>query len=297
MYPHPSRENGARLLRLATYASSTTALALVIAKLVAWLITGSVSLLASLIDSCMDAFASLTTLFAIRLALRPADTEHRFGHGKAESLAALGQSAFILASGLFLIYQAADRLIYPKPIQDTAIGISVMGFAIVITLALLTLQRHVIRQTGSTAIKADALHYKTDLLTNASVAVALAVYWLSGLDRIDPLFALAIAAYILYSAWQIAAEAVQMLMDRELPELDRRRIAALAQQHPKVRGVHDLRTRQSGRSVFIQLHLELNGDLSLEEAHAIADEVHDTIVADFINAEVLIHQDPVGAVD
>jgi ferrous-iron efflux pump FieF len=297
MPPLQSRDEAARLLRLATYASTTTALVLMGAKFVTWLITGSVSLLASLIDSTMDLFASLITLFAVRYAIRPADAEHRFGHGKAESLAGLGQATFIFVSGLFLIYKAVSRLLHPEPLEDTVMGIAVMIFAMVSTLALLAIQHYVIRRTGSTAIRADALHYKTDLLTNGGVVIALTLYAGLGLDRADPLIALIIAAYILYSAWQIADEAVGLLMDRELPESERSRIALLATQHPQVRGVHDLRTRQSGCSIFIQLHLELNGRLSLQEAHRIADEVRDRIEATYRNAEVIIHQDPVEVAD
>ncbi len=284
----------ARLLRLATYASSATALVLVVAKLASWLATDSVSLLASLIDSCMDALASLILLFAVRYALRPADEDHRFGHGKAESLAGLGQAIFVLMSGCFLIYRALDRLVHPTPLENTTIGVAVMVFAIVATLALLALQSYVIQRTGSTAIKADALHYKTDLLTNVGVLVALGANALLGAQRADPFVALTIGAYILYSAWDIGQEAVQLLMDRELPEGERRRIAALAQQHAEVRGVHDLRTRRSGRSIFIQLHLEMDGRLSLRQAHAVADEVRDNIEAVYQNAEVIIHQDPVS---
>jgi ferrous-iron efflux pump FieF len=293
MKQDPTAQRHARLLRLATYASTSTALILVVAKLVSWSITGSVSLLASLVDSLMDAFASLVTLLAVRLALRPADHEHRFGHGKAESLAGLGQSGFILGSGLFLLYQSLDRLIHPQPLQDTAVGVGVMLFAIFATALLLAFQRHVVAETGSTAIKADALHYRADLLTNASVVAALGVYAAFGWQRADPLFALAIAAYILFSAWQIATEAVHALMDRELPDADRGRILSLAAQHPRISGVHDLRTRQSGRAIFIQLHLELDGRLSLTEAHAISDEVRDSIEAVYPAAEVTIHQDPV----
>jgi ferrous-iron efflux pump FieF len=284
----------ARLLRLATYASSATALTLVLAKLGSWLLTGSVSLLASLIDSAMDALASLMLLFAVRYALVPPDAEHRFGHGKAESLAGLGQALFVFVSGCFLLYRAADRLVHPQPLENTGIGILVMAVAIVGTLVLLAFQRHVISRTGSAAIKGDALHYKTDLLTNLGVLIALGMHALIGSERADPIIALAIGTYILYSAWEIGREAVELLMDRELPESDRLRITALAQRHAEVRGVHDLRTRRSGRSIFIQLHLEMDGRLSLQHAHAVADVVRDSIEAVYENAEVIIHQDPVS---
>ncbi len=219
-----------RLLRLATHASVATAGILITGKLVAWLMTGSVSLLASLIDSMMDAAASLINLFAVRYALMPADREHRFGHGKAESLAGLAQTTFIAGSALFLILQAFDRLLHPRPLADVAVGVGIMVFAIIATLALLLVQRHVVKVTGSTAIKADALHYKTDLLTNASIIAALLLTGY-GWPGSDALFALGIALYILYSAWHIGNEAFQLLMDRELPDEQRLRIRSAALAH------------------------------------------------------------------
>ena len=266
---------------------------LIIAKLAAWLATGSVSVLASLVDSLMDALASLVNLFAVRFSLQPADAEHRYGHGKAESLAGLGQSTFIAGSAVFLVLQSIDRLIHPKPLTELAVGMAVMLFAIFLTLILVIFQRYVVRKTGSTAIKADSLHYLTDLVTNASILVALVLGAL-GWPGLDPWFALGIAAYILYSAWQIGREAIELLLDRELPDDVRERIVALAHAPPLVRGVHDLRTRQSGHTYFVQLHLELDDDLPLREAHAVADEVERSIRETFAGAEVIVHQDPVA---
>jgi ferrous-iron efflux pump FieF len=280
-----------RLLRLATRASVATATLLITAKLVAWVMTGSVSVLASLIDSMMDVAASLINLFAVRYALMPADSEHRFGHGKAESLAGLAQTTFIAGSAVFLILQAVDRLLHPRPLEDVGIGVGVMVFAILATLALLILQRHVIRVTGSTAIRADALHYTTDVLTNASIIIALLLSGY-GWQGIDALFALGIAAYILYSAWRIGHEAFQLLMDRELPDDQRERIRRIVLANDRVRGVHDLRTRRSGPDIFIQMHLELDDELSLFVAHEIADEVEASIREIHPQADVLIHKDP-----
>jgi len=285
-----------RLLRLATHASVATAGILITGKLVAWLMTGSVSLLASLIDSMMDAAASLINLFAVRYALMPADREHRFGHGKAESLAGLAQTTFIAGSALFLMLQAFDRLLHPRPLADVAVGVGIMVFAILATLALLLVQRHVVKVTGSTAIKADALHYTTDLLTNASIIAALLLTGY-GWPGSDALFALGIALYILYSAWHIGNEAFQLLMDRELPDEQRLRIRSAALAHARVRGVHDLRTRRSGHDIFIQLHLELDDDLSLFDAHEIADEVEANIRAMLPEADILIHKDPSSLVE
>lgn len=281
----------ARLLKLATYSSVATALVLILAKLGAWLTTGSVSVMASLIDSLMDAGASLINLFAVHYALMPADDEHRFGHGKAESLAGLGQATFIAGSALFLILQAVDRLRYPRPLEDMGVGILVMAFAVVATLVLLAIQRYVIRRTDSTAIRADSLHYASDLLTNLSIILAL-VLAQAGWEGLDPIFAIGIALYISYSAWGIGREAVHQLMDRELGAAVQDRVRALVTDHPQVRGVHGLRTRQSGRSEVIQLHVELDGDLPLSEAHAVTDELEGRLLEAFPNADIIIHQEP-----
>ncbi len=288
-------EQRERLLRLATRASVATALLLIVGKTVAWLMTGSVSVLASLVDSVMDALASLVNLVAVRVSLAPPDAEHRFGHGKAEALAGLGQATFIAGSALFLCLQAVDRLLRPQPLTDIGVGAAVIVFAIVATALLLAIQRHVIRRTGSTAIRADALHYLTDLATNASILLALGLGHF-GYDGLDPLFALGIAVYILKSAWEIGAEAVSLLMDHELPAETKQRIVELAREQHGVLGVHDLRTRQSGHTIFVQLHLELADSLPLAVAHAIGDAVESAIENEFPGAEILIHQDPVSAV-
>ncbi|HXH02721.1 MAG TPA: cation diffusion facilitator family transporter [Candidatus Competibacteraceae bacterium] len=284
----------ARLLHLATAASVATAVLLMLAKLVAWLLTDSIAVLASLVDSLMDAAASLINLLAVRYSLTPADAEHRFGHGKAEALAGLGQATFIAGSALFLLLQAGERLLHPQPLTAPGVGIAVMAFSIAATAALLVLQRHVVRRTRSTAIKADALHYASDLATNLSIILALVLAQF-GLPGADPLFGLALGGYILYSAWSIGREAVNLLMDRELPEAVQHRILAVALSQPGVLGAHDLRTRQSGHTWFVQLHLELDGHLSLNRAHGIAERAIVAIRAEFPQAEVIIHQDPVDA--
>lgn len=283
--------NRAGLLKLASIASVVTAFSLIVAKLAAWSVTGSVSLLASLVDSVMDSIASLINLFAIRYSLQPADKEHRFGHGKAEPLAGLAQAAFIAGSAIFLVFHAVDRLRFSHQLEQIGIGIGVMILAIVMTLILLAIQRYVIRKTDSTAIRADSLHYLTDLLTNISVLLALYLSTL-GLTWADPVFAIAVAIYIFYSAYQIGHEAFQQLMDRELPDDILEKIQSTALKHPAVKGTHELRTRQSGQTRFVQLHLELDENLSLKQAHEIADEVEKEIKAFIPGAEVIIHQDP-----
>jgi len=288
-------EETARLMRLATYASVSVALMLIGAKLVAWGYSGSLSLLATLIDSSLDALASLINLFAVRHALSPADREHRFGHGKAEALAGLGQAAFIAGSAGFLLLEGARRFITPEPVEAYGLGIAVMVFSIVATLCLLTFQRHVIRRTGSMAISADALHYRTDLMVNISVIVALLLA-AKGWPGFDALFAIGIALYILYSAWEIVRRAFDHLMDRELPDDEREQIKLIARSHQQVRGMHDLRSRRSGMATFIQLHLELDDELSLLQAHEISDEVESSLQAVYPAAEIIIHIDPVSVV-
>ena len=292
---HMAPQETARLLRMATYASISVATILIVAKLIAWGLSDSVSLLATLIDSVLDALASLINLIAVRHALTPADKEHRFGHGKAEALAGLSQSMFIAGSAGFLLLEAGRRLISPIPVEAVGTGIAVMLFSIIATLLLLGFQQHVIRKTNSTAIKADALHYRTDLLVNASVIAAL---WLSaqGWDGFDALFACAIGIYILYSAWEIIALSYDHLMDRELPDEQREEIKQLVLQHKSARGLHDLRSRHSGTMTFIQLHLELDDDLSLLEAHRISDEVEASLMEAFLESEIIIHIDPQSVV-
>lgn len=294
-HPEPAvtPSEAARLLRLATHASVATACLLILGKAGTWLVTGSVSVLASLVDSAMDAGASLINLLAVRWSLMPPDAEHRFGHGKAQALAALGQATFIAGSALFLGLQAVDRLLHPRPVAAIGIGVAVMGFAMLATLALLAVQRYVIRRTGSPAIRADALHYATDLATNAATLVALALA-AAGWSGADPLFGLAIGAYVLMSAARIGHEAIQLLMDRELPEPQRRAIAELARTVPMVRGVHGLRTRQSGQCLIVQLHLELDDRLPLVTAHRITQQVEGRIRARYPESDIIIHQDPVS---
>jgi len=290
-----SQEETAKLLRLATYASTSVAIVLIAAKLFAWAASDSVSLLATLIDSMLDAVASIINLVAVRHALTPADKEHRFGHGKAEALAGLSQSLFIAGSAGYLLIEAWQRVIQPSAVESVELGIFVMAISIVATMLLLAFQRHVIKKTNSTAIRADALHYRTDLMVNGSVIVALLLAN-AGWPGFDGLFAGAIAIYILFSARDIIVTSYDHLMDRELPDEDRQKIKALVMQHPKARGLHDLRSRHSGTMTFIQLHLELDDDLSLMAAHKISDEVELSILNAFPGSEILIHIDPKSAV-
>lgn len=286
-------DNG-KLMRWATYASVATAAVLIVTKLVAWTMTGSVALLSTLIDSALDAAASLINLWAVSHALTPADREHRFGHGKAEPLAGLGQAAFIVGSGGLLLVEAVDRFFHPVTVQRGEVGIAVMVFSVVLTIALVRFQKYVVGKTNSVAISADSLHYTGDVLINGSVIISLLLVMTLGWTFLDPLFAIAIAGYLMWNAWQIAIGSFDMLMDRELPQEDRDRIRVIARSHPEVRNMHDLRTRLSGQQGFIQLHLELDANLPLYKAHDIADEVEKAILEAFPNFEVIIHQDPAG---
>lgn len=289
--PAPDAE---RHMRRATYASVLVASILISAKLVAWSLTDSVAMLSTLVDSMLDGLASVVTLVAVRQSLTPPDREHRFGHGKAEALAAMAQAAFVAGSAIIVIFQAGTRLFNPVPLAATEVGIAVMLLSIALTLALVVYQRYVVRRSQSVAISADALHYSGDLLINMAVIASLLLTPLLNIPFLDPLTGAGIAAWLLYGAWRIVGNALNMLMDRELPEEERARIRAIAKKHESVASLHDLRTRRSGSDVFIQLHLEMDGNLPLRKAHAIADQVEADIQEAFAGAEVMIHQDPEG---
>lgn len=285
----------ARLVKVAALGATATASVLLILKILAWWHTGSVSLLASLVDSLVDIAASLTNLLVIRYSLQPADKDHTFGHGKAESLAALAQSMFISGSALFLFLTGFQHLLKPEPMNDPGAGIWVTAFALVSTLALVTFQRWVVRKTQSQAVRADMLHYQSDVLMNGAILISLGLSWY-GVTLADSLFALGIGVYILYSALRMGYEAVQSLLDRALSIEERQLIVRIVRGHHGVFGVHDLRTRQSGPTRFIQLHLEMDDALALVDAHAIADGVEQDLRQHFPGADVIIHQDPSSVV-
>jgi ferrous-iron efflux pump FieF len=287
----------ARLMRLASLASVGAALVLIVVKFGAFLQTGSVSLLSTLFDSALDAGASIVNLIAIRQALVPADAEHRFGHGKAEPLAGLVQVAFILGSSVVVLVEVVNRFLDPQPVREPEIGIGVMLISMAVTISLVAWQRYVVRKTGSIAIRADSAHYTSDFLVNASVIVALVLGAWFGWWWIDPAIGLAIALFIAWAAVKIGREALDMLMDHEMDEAERSRIKDIVRAHPQVLNLHDLRTRAAGRDRFIQFHLELDGGLSLVDAHRIAEAVEADVRKAFPEAEVIIHQDPAGVVD
>ncbi len=291
------QDTKARLMRRASRASVAAALVLGTIKLAAYIYTDSIALLSSLIDSLLDLAASTLTLFAVRQALLPADDEHRFGHGKLEALAGLSQAAFIAGSALFLVFEAGHRLLEPRVVQHAGAGLAVMLVSILVTVLLVGYQRYVVRRTGSLAIGADRLHYVSDLLVNLGIIGSLLCgLWLDWVYA-DPIIGIAITLYILYNAWEIARMALDQLMDRELPDTERERIAAIVRAHPAVQDLHDLRTRIAGPTAFIQLHLELPPSITLLRAHAISDEVEADIRRVYPHAEVIIHEDPAGVAE
>ncbi len=282
------------LIRLASYASVFVACILICLKLVGWWITHSVSLQASLIDSLLDAFASLVNMFAIYHALKPADAEHRFGHGKAESLAALGQSFFIGGSSLWLFYEAINRFFTPEPIVSTDVGLLIIGTATVITIALVLFQQHVVKHTKSGAIAADMLHYRSDLLINIAVIISLVAAAYFHLEAIDAIFGLFIGGYILWSAWSIIMHAFNVLMDRELDDEERAKIEEIVQSHPEVVKIRDLRTRSSGLHQFFQLNLYMKPDLTFVRASEVADEVEQEVIKAYPKSQVMIRVRPLS---
>lgn len=286
-----------RLRRLATYASVCVALALIIIKLAAYLLTDSVAMLSSLLDSTLDLIGAGVTVFGVANALRPPDRDHRYGHGKAEPLAALAQAAFIAGSSVLLTYEAISRFYHPHKLEHEILGYTVMILAIVLSLFLVGFQHYVTRRTGSMAIGADKLHYIGDLAVNFMVIAAFALYQMTGIEWFDPLFAILVAAGLIYSAHHISWHALNVLMDRELPDSDREKIMSIVRARPMVRGIHDLRTRTDGERIFIEFHLELDENMTLKVAHQVDDAIMNDIRKAFPNADITIHQDPAGIVE
>lgn len=295
MQKNISKEEYARLVNLAGRAAIVVASLLIIVKLIAWFMTDSSSILATLTDSIMDVTTSIINLFAIKVALQPADDDHRFGHGKAESLAGLAQAAFISGSSILLMLTGISSLVNGHQIVATNVGIGVMIFSVLITMALVVFQTKIVKKTDSVAIKADSLHYRTDIFMNGAVLIALILAAI-GWHWADGLFAIMVSFYILHGAWEIGSQSVDALMDKQLPSSEEELIIKAAYKIKDVRGVHDLRTRQSGNTKFIQLHLELDDNQTLFEAHEKADMLDAELEKHFPNADILIHLDPLSTV-
>ena len=285
------------LTRSAAFASIAMALGLAVLKGWAAWQTGSTAMLGSLADTALDLVASLATLVGVWVAAQPADESHRFGHGKAEALAAIVQVILIALSATAIAFRAVTRLIEGGRTDAAAEGIGVSAIAMIATLALLAWQRHVIRQTGSVAIRTDNVHYQSDLLLNLAVIAALVFDQYLGFHLADPLFGLAIAAWLLWGAWRASHEAVDHLMDREWPEEKRLRFVERAATHPELSKLHDLRTRTSGECDFAQFHVDLPPTMTVAEAHDIVERVEADLCAAFPGLELVIHIDPEGHVD
>lgn len=278
----------------ATTAALVVAVLLVSIKTFGYLATGSISLLSSLVDSASDVVASLITYIGVRTALRPADEGHRYGHGKAEAMAALSTAAFVVGSATFMLIEAIGRMIEQQPVAHSALGIGIMVVSIALTYALIQFQKYVVKRTGSTAIAADSVHYAADFAQNGAVIVALGLTMLTGYTLIDAFFGVAIAGWLIYKVVPVAREAIDMLMDHELPEADRENIKSIAGQHPQVLGVHDMRTRQAGTDIFIELHLEFQPSMQLLHVHAIGMQIEEAVRRNYKGADVVIHFDPAG---
>ena len=289
--------NAASLNRSAAFASLTVASILVIIKAWAAWTTGSVAMLGSLADTALDLVSSLATLAGVWVAAQPSDANHRFGHGKAEALSAMFQVVLIAISALLLAAAAVRQLLAGAATYAASDGITVSLVAIVLTLALLGWQRYVIARTQSIAIATDHLHYQADLLVNCAVIAALLLDHYYGFTRADPLFGLAIAAWLGWGAWQASQAAILQLMDTEWPDDKKARFIEVLAHHPELRGVHDLRTRTSGNQDFVQFHASVDGNMTVARAHVVMDEIEAKLMAEFPGVEVLIHPDPEGLVD
>lgn len=289
------KENYDKLVKLAANFAVIVAVSLIIIKAFAWWKTGSISILAAMTDSVVDLFASLTNILVLRFALQPADDNHTFGHGKAESLAALAQSAFISGSAVFLLLQGFHKLTNPELISQSNIGVVVSIISIIVTAILVFYQRYVVSVTQSPAIEADSLHYQTDLFMNAAILVAM-LFNGAGFIYADAIFAIAIAFYIAFNAVKMFWEAVQILLDKSLPNEEIERIKEIALHHPNILGIHDIQTRRAGAVRFIQLHLELDDHLTLLVAHEITDSLEQKLLNAFPMSKVIIHQEPTTVV-
>jgi ferrous-iron efflux pump FieF len=287
----------ARLTQRAALASITMAVVLVSLKTVASWQTGSVAMLGSLADSALDLLASFVTLIGVRFAAMPADDDHRFGHGKAEALAALAQVILITISALGIAWRAIDRLQSGTPTQGLEMGVGVSAFAIAATFALLAYQSHVIRKTGSVAIRTDNVHYQSDLFLNLSVIAALVLDQMLGWRAADPVFGIGIALWLLWGAWRAASHSIDQLMDKEWPKHELEEFLVAVRDYPELDGLHDLRTRHAGTHRFVQFHVWVPGGWTVREAHDRMDLIEESLQARFPGTEFLIHLDPEGHID
>lgn len=289
-----NKEDLNKLKRLAATLSVSLAVALCFLKIFGSIYTGSLAILSSLIDSLADVFASSLSFVAIKFSTRPASLEHRYGYGRAESISALAQAAFIAGSGLFVMYDGITRIINPAPLEQTDFGIMVMAISLLATLVLIAFQKYVTKKTASPAIKADSAHYTVDVLTNLSIIISLLVVKFLGINWFDILTAFVISAYLIFNAYKLAAEAVSALTDRELSPEIRQKVIDIVNNSDGIKGYHDFRSRDLGGTYFFEIHLELDGNLTLNITHQLTDKVEEVIKRQFPEAQVIIHQDPYG---
>ena len=281
----------------AAFASIAMAVTLIVLKSWAALQTSSMAMLGSLADSGLDLVASLVVLLGVRIAAQPADYDHRFGHGKAEALAALVQVILITLSAIFIGFRAVQRLLSGAQTAEAELGIGVSVIAMLLTVALITYQRHVVRRTGSLAIGTDRLHYSSDLMLNGSVIVALVLDQFAGLTGADAVFGLLIALWLAWGAWKSSSHALDQLMDREWPDERREQFLAATKEYPELAGLHDLRTRSSGTHFFAQFHVWVPAEWTVREAHDRLDRIEEQLQQRFPDTEILIHVDPEGQTD
>lgn len=287
-----SHSKNSLLIKSASYFSVLTAFIIMIAKLYGWVVTDSQSILASLIDALLDISSSIINLIAIHIALKPPDNEHRFGHEKFQDLAIFSQSIFFFASCLFMVFSSIRRLYLGAIIENPNDGVNVMYFSTVLAIILVMYQSYVVKKTGSKIIAADKLHYFTDFLAN--IVVIISLYLSANFWFIDPLAGILIAVYITHAAYKLFRDALRNLVDQEFLQKDKNKILKIIGKYNEVKGVHELKTRYAGSKPFIQFHLELDGNMSLIESHAIADEIEQELMNIFPLAEIMIHQDPEG---
>ncbi len=297
----PVPEHATRAPALKTLSANVTlavALVLVVAKIVGWVMTGSIALLASAVDALVDAGASVVTLLGVRYAQRPPDRDHRFGHGKGEAVAAFTQATFLAGAAAVLAFQSLQRLVSPTPLDALEIGVGLIAGSLVVATGLVAMQTWVVRRTGSTAIAADRAHYLADIALNVAVLAALAVTKATGWTRADPAFALAISGYMLLNAYAIARQALEQLLDQELPREERRKIQEAVRACAGVRDIHDLRTRFSGDRTFVEYHLEVDPGLTVDVGHAIGDATEDAVRRLLPGkVEATAHLEPHGILD
>jgi len=292
-----SHAERSKLTTRAAMASIAMAITLIALKSYAALQTSSMAMLGSLADSGLDLVASLIVLLAVRVAAQPADYDHRFGHGKAEALAALVQVILITLSAIFIGFRSVQRLLSGATTENAELGIGVSIIAMVMTVALITYQRHVVKRTGSLAIGTDRLHYSSDLMLNGSVIVALALDQFAQLTGADAVFGLLIALWLAWGAWQASSHALDQLMDREWPDERREQFLAATKEYPELAGLHDFRTRSSGTHYFAQFHVWVPAEWTVQEAHDRLDRIEEQLQQRFPDTEILIHVDPEGQTD